>query len=76
MTGKVWQCEDGCPHFVRISKYTDDDIFVYIDLYNVWYSLPHRIKLAWDILRGGNQIEDSIILTKESAKEMAAELTK
>lgn len=77
IVNKFIECE--ChEHFIRISKWDDEDIYL-IQFYaysgyrlNIW----QRIKGAWSMLRNGEALAHELIVDRKSAQEVINTLSK
>lgn len=77
MNEEFYICECGCD---AISVTIDDD-YVCLSMWTIEpdsevFSWKNRIRLIWQIIKRGHPCLDSIILSKDKAKELADEITR
>ena len=76
---KVWNCDCSGYHYLTVNQEPYEGWTGEISVED-WYrgNLPwkERFKLAWKILSGQENISSEVLLTKDTAREIAEELVK
>ena len=76
---EYYECECGCS-ILRVEHEHDTDYCgdcVYVSIYNryhVW-TIIHRLRLIWQIIRTGTPYSDEVVLSIDDAKRLGKDLT-